>query len=466
VKRRRISSDTEDDGLQSSHESSVFIPKAEKEEEEETEPADVDDMDLDVQENELEPGPSMRKRKRPAAIKSGPKKSSRLSAKPSIGVRSTPALSSRPNKRLRSVISASRTISEPATRVFALWKQDSYYYSGIIHSHINSAKYLVKFDDGTEDNVDVSKMRRCELTVDDEVILVEDDRRAKVKEVQSNLPGAIVEVDDGDEVEVFDVGVQDIRVAGRAILKQWQNRLLNVDEIVPMLKPKSLKSTPSPSKASMFSTTSIKGGRGKALNRTGLVITLSPGNENRERDRDDVMLAIKSNGGTVIEDWSHIFPIEGTHSNFNKRWVAIAEDIRWVPKDGIQRVFLLADDANQKPKFLIALALGIPCLSFEWLHATVDKVNTSLCDRLYLLIQHQAIKDWQPYLLPAGFCEPLNARVSQMVDLDWGNCTENLSDIMSNQVASKLFTKKSILCLGAEFVPLPKGKKVCNIPSS
>jgi hypothetical protein len=47
-----------------------------------------------------------------------------------------------------------------------------------------------------------------------------------------------------------------------------------------------------------------------------------------------------------------------------------------------------------------------------------------------------------------------------MVDLDWGNSTEQLSDIMFNQVASKLFSHNSVLCLGADFVPLLKGKKV------
>jgi hypothetical protein len=258
-----------------------------------------------------------------------------------------------------------------------LWKQDSYYYTGVIHSHSASTKYLVKFDDGTEDTVDVSKMRRCELIVDDEVILIEDERWAKVKEVQSNHPDITVEVDDGDKSELFNVALQDVRIAGRTVLKQWQDRMLTVDMINPVLKPKPLKSTPSPSKASMLSATSIKSGRGRTLNRTGLVITLSPGNENRKKNRDHVMSAIKNNGGTVIDDWSQIFPVEGTHSNTNKRWVAYAEDVRWVAKDGIQRVFLLADDANTKPKFLIALALGIPCLSFDWLQAAIDKVSTS-----------------------------------------------------------------------------------------
>ena len=386
AKKRRVSSDTDDDELRLTAEDSVLIPKAEKEEEEETEPADEDDMDVDIQEDDLEAGPSMRKRKRGPAPKAGAKKVSKVSTKPNTVSRSTPTIPSRPNKRLRSVVSTSRPISEPATRVFALWKQDSYYYSGTVHSHGPSKKYLVKFDDKTEDNVDVSKMRRCELRVDDEVILVEDDRRAKVKDVQINQPQVTVEVDDGDEVEVFDVEVQDLRIAGRTILKQWQDRALTADVIIPVIKPKPLKSTPSPSKASVLSAASVKLGRGKSLNRTGLVITLSPGRENWERTRDDLMMAIKSNGGTVIEDWSHIFPMEGIHSNANKRWVGVAGDVRWLPKDGIQRVFLLADDANQKPKFLIALALGIPCLSFEWLHDTVDKVSVSPFVILYFFL--------------------------------------------------------------------------------
>ena len=378
AKRRRISSDTEDnDEFRLTFNNSTSIPEAEKEEEEETEPADENDMDLDVQDDDRKPRPSTRKRKQEVTSMAGSKKVSGAFAKPNISTRSTPAISSRPNKRLRSVVSSSRAASGLATRVFALWKQDSYYYSGTVHCHSNgsSTKYLVKFDDGTQDNIDVSKLRRCELTVDDEVILVGDDRRAKVKEIQNNQPAVTVEVDDGDEVEVFDVDVQDIRIAGRTIQNQWQDRVLTQEMITPVLNPKPLKATPSPSKASLLSATSTKGGRGKALNRVGLVITSSPGNDNWEKIRDNVILTIKNNGGTVIEDWSHIFPMDGIHSNSNKRWVAVANDVRWVSKDGIQRVFLLADDANQKPKFLIALALGIPCLSFDWLHDTVEKVS-------------------------------------------------------------------------------------------
>ena len=69
--------------------------------------------------------------------------------------------------------------------------------------------------------------------------------------------------------------------------------------------------------------------------------------------------------------------------------------------------------------------------------------------------------DWHAYLLPAGFSEHLNARVSQMVDMDWGNSIHYLTDVTANLVAPKVFADKSILCISPDFVPSKqKGKKV------
>jgi hypothetical protein len=72
-----------------------------------------------------------------------------------------------------------------------------------------------------------------------------------------------------------------------------------------------------------------------------------------------------------------------------------------------------------------------------------------------------AVSDWRRYLLSAGYSDSLGARVTQMVDLDWGTTLDHLTGIMSNNVATKLFSKKSVLVLGPEYFPLPtKGKKV------
>lgn len=50
-----------------------------------------------------------------------------------------------------------------------------------------------------------------------------------------------------------------------------------------------------------------------------------------------------------------------------------------------------------------------------------------------------------------------------MVDCEWGSSTEHLKDIMDNPVASKLFTALSVLCVGPDFVPAGKTKRVCAL---
>lgn len=48
-----------------------------------------------------------------------------------------------------------------------------------------------------------------------------------------------------------------------------------------------------------------------------------------------------------------------------------------------------------------------------------------------------------------------------MVDLDWGSTLDHLTGIMSNNVATKLFSEKSVLVLGPDYFPTPaKGRKV------
>lgn len=99
-----------------------------------------------------------------------------------------------------------------------------------------------------------------------------------------------------------------------------------------------------------------------------------------------------------------------------------------------------------------------------------DKRRKVFIGTLYALIRIYGVdldtcQDWQPFLLPAGYSDTLGARISQLVDLDWGNCTEHLTDIMESEVPIKLFSQKTVLCVGAELVPLPphRAKKVFSI---
>lgn len=69
-------------------------------------------------------------------------------------------------------------------------------------------------------------------------------------------------------------------------------------------------------------------------------------------------------------------------------------------------------------------------------------------------------KKWLGYALPQGYSEYLSARPSQQLDVDWGNSVHQLKHIMTNAVPCKLFLDKSILCVGQEMIPQPKGKRV------
>ncbi|KIK97506.1 hypothetical protein PAXRUDRAFT_824849 [Paxillus rubicundulus Ve08.2h10] len=452
-KKRPFSSDTEGSEAwshRSTEDVQISLPKAQKEEEEATDdPADEHDHDHNM---DVDSPPPLPKKSVPSHKKRCVEdtKPSRGMSKASTSTRckrsETPVTSMRSVKRPRSGMSSNRAlVTERATRVFALWKQDGHYYSGTIYSHGLKTKYLVKFDDGTEDEVELKNMRRCELVAGDHVIVIQDNVRGNVNDVSQLVSNGLiqVEVDQGAETATCDVELRDIRIANRTLQTQWKTRMLTAEVIVTVVKPKPLLDT-TPSKQSLVST--ISGKAQRELVKTGFVVTLSPRNANSDKMKNNAMLAIKQHGGLVVDDWSNVFTMEGKHSQSNKRWAALPEDLRWKSEARLDRVFLLSDDANQKPKFLLALALGIPCLSFEWL-TKAGKFSS----------------DWQPFLLPAGYSDTLGARISQLVDLDWGNCIEHLTDIMANRVASKLFSQKTVLCVGAEFVPLPPHRSRKNL---
>ena len=315
------------------------------------------------------PGPSSRKRKRAPSTKA-PGANPKVAPKRSKRSNATPAT----RARLRSAVSntATRAVGVHATRVFALWKQDGHYYSGTVHSIEVGDKYTIKFDDGTTATVNIDQIRLCQIHVGDDVLVANRTRGSKVVSVDK-LGDDFVTVDLDDDIADFEI--RDIRIAHKTIVYTWRDRILSPDTIVATVKPTKLRLSPSPSKLSVTSVPPIRGDRKKVLAKTGLIITLSATNGNWEKDKESVMNGVKNSGGFVIDDLSAVVQMEGKHSMHNNRWVIGKADARWTGGDEIERLFLLADDPNQKPKFLIALALGIPCLSTAWLRDSVDCVS-------------------------------------------------------------------------------------------
>lgn len=312
------------------------------------------------------PGPSSRKRKRAPSTKvfvpnskAAPKRTKRSNATPAT------------RARLRSAVPNS-AVGVHATRVFALWKQDGHYYSGNVHSIEVGGKYTIKFDDGTTATVNIDQMRRCQLHVGDDVLVANRTRGCKVVSVDKQADSFVaINLDD----DIVDFEIRDIRIAHKTIAYTWRDRVLSADTIVATVKPTKL--SPSPSKLSVTSVPPVRGYRKKVLAKTGLIVTLSATNGNWEKDKENIMNGVKNTGGFVIDDLSTVVLMEGQHSMNNNRWVIEKADAQWIGGDDIERLFLLADDPNQKPKFLIALALGIPCLSTTWLRDSVDCVSSS-----------------------------------------------------------------------------------------
>lgn len=339
------------------------------------------------------------------------------------------------------------------TRVLALWKSDASWYTGTVHSALGGDRFKVKFDDGTEDMLLVSHMRRAsDIREGDIINPVGFSATARVINVDDWEPRNSLQaifLDGEDEGVQVDVTAAHVKIANRTVQGHWNDRKLERDEIIPTIGRKSLKDSPSPSKMSVVSGMSGAVVRNKLLSRYGFVITLGPHNDNYEQDRARIVKTITDHGGTVIGDWGDILAFQGKHAKGDKRWIIQASDIKLHQPKGVDRVFLISDQFTQKPKYLIALALGVPCVSEEWLNAVAEGTDLE--------------NSWASYLLPAGFSDSIEARISQLVDLDWGSSPLHLQDIMTNPVSIKVLLKTNILCLGPDLLP---PKKVCICPSS
>ncbi|KAJ3515088.1 hypothetical protein NLJ89_g1968 [Agrocybe chaxingu] len=410
-----------------------------------TEPADEE-----YQEEDADEPPRKRKRaatKAPAAAKktkAAPKRGRRPAATPAAHTQA---------KKLRSATGSSRGNGAKGFRVFALWKADGHYYPGVVQSETSNSEYVVVYDDRTIGTVSIDQLRRGQLRVGDEVL-----------HNAANRSTRVVGIDDADNGTVRillndnlrDVPMKELKIASRAIEYNFNDRLLTPEDIIlPSMGAAAVKRalSPSPSKSSMISvpaarvatTAPARGIRGRVLAKTGLIVTLNAEKEVWEKEKVKVNNAIRTGGGTVIDDIFSVIRMDGHFvDSKNNCYMFEQSEVAWIGANDIERLFLVADEPNQKPKFLIAIALGIPCLSTTWLQGSVsDGVE----------------REWIGYLLPQGRSTILKGRITQQIDYDWGESVEFAQRLPTNPIAAKLFANMHILCVGPQMVPQPKGKR-------
>lgn len=366
----------EEEGSKPPHESQDPLDLlSTKQEDESTEPAS--DVQMSESETKKASASAPRKRKRqPSASSNVPKPTVSRSSTRVKEPTATP--NARSNKRLKGNNSTIRSIgpsSGEATRVFALWVDDGNYYLGTVHSRPDGSttKFKINFDDETSAIVDVSHIARAEPRLGDEVLLLEaaagDKGRISKMDRLASHGVVTVEIDRGEELDYEEVKLRDCMIAALTFKKQWKDRLVLPNEVVTIVQPKNRKNASLSSKMSIRSQTpNIP----RPLARTGIVLT---GGE-----KDQYVKRIKTMGGTHLDEWHlTVFPINFKHETQN-RWVAQKSDFQVKPAKHFDKVFLLSDRANQKPKYLIALALGIPCVSFDWL----DALEVNVSDLAYI----------------------------------------------------------------------------------
>ena len=313
------------------------------------------------------------------------------------GYRSTPREASKTPSCVSTTRATKRTKSHhsTATKVFALWKQDAAYFAGIVGERVGSLdRFKIQFDDGDEDVVDLKNLRRLELRVGDRVSVVESHEKATVVNVDRQIYGTVVVQSTDEPTSEFDVEVIGIKIQSRAINAQWEDRTIHSDEIVTLV-PTTKSETPT---SLRNSSTGLN--KKKALAKVGIVVTLSVGSL-REKEKEAILRVIRNIGGTVLDDWSDIFSLAGEYSSNKKRWVITSDSIGTETKLDIQQVFLLSDAANAKPRYLTALALGIPCVSITWLEAISSGVSFTFRSNFnYILRYFEAMCVVRLALLP------------------------------------------------------------------
>ncbi|GAA5845606.1 hypothetical protein JCM9279_006047 [Rhodotorula babjevae] len=329
----------------------------------------------------------------------------------------------------------------PFTRVLAFWRDgDTGYYPGTIVALVGG-KFDVLFDDGSRGKILADEIRRCELVEDDRCTSWEHepdtetqagslDRELVVTAVEREAPDdddeAAAKPGEGlaaDDVLVVRAGTRTLRIPVSAIrisprnALQLDDRRLTDDELAlfegkerprrtALQRLDLVKAPKAPAVDEMRRVSPAE--RGRLFGRTAFIVTTSTAGSIavssasssstsaaslRKQlaasaiDRDSLIKQLEEHGATII-DWQHLFRVKQPA----KDDASPVLEFRQADFRHVEDIFLLTNRACQTSKYLVSLALGVPCLSLEF---AVQSMAAG------------ALLDWRPFLLTAGFLHDL-----------------------------------------------------------
>jgi len=170
--------------------------------------------------------------------------------------------------------------------------------------------------------------------------------------------------------------------------------------------------------------------KGKSVGHIFMNMAFAVSYVSNEDDRENVRKLISQHGGKVLEDgFDGLFdPVASPNKSRSstdeeQTQLSLSENATT-----LTFVALIADDFSRKAKYMQALALGLPCISGQWITACVET---------------QAIVEWEAYLLVAGQSSFLkNAHISRRL-LPYSAADASLPSTFDGR--RKLLQGKSIL---------------------
>lgn len=299
--------------------------------------------------------------------------------------------------------SAAATVAEPlGTRVLAWWKGGGDYYFGSISgpgskpNNKDKPSYSIRFDDGLAGLVPLERLRQgAALRIGDRVMvhqrfkggireegIVVDIKKWKTEHIAQVAMGAEGLGDRMDAESAW------LKVATPEIAKSWGDRTLDEGMLIVPGAEARPAPTPVPAKRKAGTVAASTGrGAGGKLAGFAFLLTLKDKDiseiEGKKLDteafRTMLQAKIEGQGGVVADEWDELFTVRGR--NDAKGWYAEddeAERLKYVGGGkwpAVRKVFLLSGKVGMTPKYMMALALGVPCLSYQWIDEFLQDVS-------------------------------------------------------------------------------------------
>ena len=258
---------------------------------------------------------------------------------------------------------------------------------------LSTSKWMVRPCDGNSTSeLNFSQVYRCEFVVGDEIDVLPD----KTKQRESFGLATIVGTDDlntklwvrvkfspKDEPDiVLNITLAEVSLQAKPVRDnpRWRARLLRKDDLRQMprrpvtfpLPVTSMRITPlpvTPIRVNTNTRTASVTPGSKWLSGVGIIFTNSKG-----LSIDQYKELVQRRGGEVLQSWLSCFLFKGEFNETQTKWTSNSTDVvRWVgdrrPKTrNIKTIFVITGPPSHTSKFLIAMALGVPCIDPLWLN--------------------------------------------------------------------------------------------------